>query len=269
VLVRFDMIARQYRLSLFQAELYPLTGDRANDIYHIVASVVLIGGLVALLWRARASFMTAFAAVYVALLAISPVAEVRYLWPLFPICVAGLAIGARWLFARVLAAPAMRAASAMPSAAAAALLAVVALGALRVELARPRPPSLLGAPDAEALFAWLRQARAREPLRVVFDNPRVLALETGVPAMGHVRRSPPGHLVAYADAAITHVVWQRPEASGCLQRIANRLAESDSTRFALEYENPTYRVYRRLPSAAPIDTEFEVISWSRPSPWCG
>ena len=131
---------------------------------------------------------------------------------------------------------------------------------LSVELRRSRPPSEVTSADALALFAWVREAQAHAPIRAVFNNPRVLTLETGVPAMGNVRRTAPGHLAAYVERRITHLIVQRDD-SFCLQRIASRVPDLYPGRFVLEYENPTYRVYRIMPGEAPSAGEYQRINW--------
>ena len=126
------------------------------------------------------------------------------------------------------------------------------------ELRRAPPASGLASPDAVALFAWVREAEGHAPMRVVFNNPRVLTLETGAPAMGNVRRTAPGHLAAYVERRITHLIVQRDD-SECLPRIAARVPNLFPGRFVLEYENSTYRVYRIMPGGAPGAQEYHYI----------
>jgi hypothetical protein len=122
-------------------------------------------------------------------------------------------------------------------------------------------------PDAVALFAWVRAAHEHAPMRAVSNNPRVLTLETGVPAMANVARTEPGHLAAYVERRITHLIVQRDD-SECLQRIAARVPDLFPGRFVLEFENPTYRVYRILPGGAPSEREYEPLGGKERQRYC-
>ena len=246
-----------YRVAVFEAELYPFATDRWNDVYHLIATVLVLIGLVPLIWRMRRSFLVTLALGYVALLTIAPFSEARYLWPLLPLVPAALAsalqrtvafLGRAW--------PALP-----PRALAAALVAVVAVGALRQKLATEPPASLAGA-DELALYSWLRSANERAPMRVAFENPRVVTLETRVPAMGFVARSAPGQLEALIDRNITHVIRRSTSESTCVQRIANEMILFDPALFTLEYENPSYRVFRLRPGARAPRRPFEAIDWA-------
>jgi hypothetical protein len=107
-------------------------------------------------------------------------------------------------------------------------------------------------------------------MRVAFHNPRVLTLETGVPAMGIVPRTPPGQLAALDNYRVTYLIWQGiglgTDSVGrkvpCVQRVANSLPMRFPHRFALEYQNRTFRVYRVLPGAHSSDSVNVRINWS-------
>ena len=43
-------------------------------------------------------------------------------------------------------------------------------------------------------------------MRIAFHNPRVLTLETRIPAMGHVQRTAPGFLAAWAERRLVREV---------------------------------------------------------------
>ncbi len=262
--------ARQYRVALFDSELYPFASNGANDVYHLGASVLVFVGLAMLLWRARRTFMVTFTGAYGLLLLVAPVAEPRYAWPLYPVVGTGLALGATIVVRRLAGAWAPRA---LRLAAGAPLVGVLLVALLTNARAAP-PPSFVRHADAQALFAWLIQrSRAGSPdasMRVAFHNPRVLTLETRVPAMGLVARTPPGQMAALSEARATHVVWQehsygqdgRPSPTPCVQRAANRLPDLYPEHFTLEYRNPTFRVYRVQPGSGSVTGPNDRISWS-------
>jgi hypothetical protein len=130
----------------------------------------------------------------------------RYLMPLAPLAIylaaLGIAVGVRWVGAR------MHRDLTIPAARRAALAVTVALAAaaLGQELARPAPVALMDAPGMAALFGRLRAARDTAPVRALFMNPRVLTWETGVPAMGFFRAEPDTTLAEFRARRITHVV---------------------------------------------------------------
>ncbi len=247
----------RYIGAAFEMALYPSAIASINNAYHIVSSVILIVGVVLLARTAWRSYMSAVCVVYVAMLFTAEVDSGRYVWPLFPVGVAALAVGVTTAVGLVR----TRAVAVRAPLVAACLLGIIAAGATFTEMTRPRPQFFAGSPDGEALFAFLREANAKEPMRAVFSNPRVVTLETGVPAMGNVGRSPAGHLAAYEDGRITHFIWQVDSLADCLQRVANTLPETHPERFALEYSNQTFRVYRVLPSGGPLTEEYRRLRW--------
>jgi hypothetical protein len=89
-------------------------------------------------------------------------------------------------------------------------------------------------------------------MRVMFYNPRVLTLKTRVPAMGAIVRPPPFLLSAIYENQITHIVWQSAEARSCRSALVNALPALYPDRFAVEYGNETFRVYRVLRSDMPL-----------------
>jgi hypothetical protein len=238
--------------------LYPATSSRINAAYHAVSSLLILVGAVLLVKRLWRSYMMLMGATYVVMLLTAEVDSARYVWPLFPIGVAAFALGASAVAARVRdKVPAVG-----PLRLAAGLLAAVASAATVREMVRPRPNFLVGSPDGEALFDFLRSRHAEEPTRVVFSNPRVIALETGVPAMGNVGRSPAGHLAAYDQMEMTHFVWQVDSLADCLQKVANTLPESHPERFTAEYTNASFRVYRVLPPETTPVEEYRNLRWA-------
>lgn len=267
-----DTFARQYRVALFDAELYPFPSswNVANDVYHLVASLFVLLGLVILLRRTARSFLVTLTAAYSLMLLIAPVAEGRYAWPLYPLVCASMVLGITAAVRRFTPSWAPR----THAIAAATPVIVVFVVALVIAVRREAPASFVRHPDAEALFSWISQ-RGKEsasttPMRVAYHNPRVLTLETGVAAMGLVPRTPPGQLSALDTYRATHFIWQGiglgVDSIGrklpCVQRVADSLPVLFPDRFALEYQNRTFRVYRVLPGARSSDRVDVRINWS-------
>lgn len=246
---RAQQTLRVYPFAALGAQLYPFAWDLPNDIYHVLASILMLAGTVALLWRLRRTMLTATAIMYVCLLAGSPATSSRYIWPLLPVLAAGFVVGLTTVcraiagrFGWVRRAPGL----------AALVLAFVMIGALARELRTQALPSDYRDSDVRALFAWLANLRTRERVRVVYSNPRVLTLETRVPAMAALFAKPADHLAAMYDMHITHLVWPTATPGDCRSRLAHELPGLYPDRFVLEYENAGYRVYRLVNSTKPI-----------------
>lgn len=260
--------ASLYRVAFFEIELYPVSSNLLNDLYHLVASLVALFGVAWLAWRMRASLLASFGVAYVVMLIAVPVAEPRYLWPFFPVIAAGQLCGAHRFVERVVLRQRVPALTSRRAALPVAFLAVaILLGALWQQWREPAPPTRLASNGATTLFAWLRAQHARTPLRVVYENPRVVTLESGVPAMGDVARSPNGHLAAYREMGITHLIVDRDGDGDCLQRIANHLPVSHPEQFALAYENEVFRVYRYQATGGDPGP-FQSINYGRIERWC-
>jgi hypothetical protein len=248
----------RYAGAVFEMALYPSTIPWFNNAYHIVSSLLILIGTWVLVKRMWNSYMVVLFLTYVAMLLTAEVDSGRYVWPLFPVGVVAFAVGTTAIFEGVrrwlprVNAPRL----------AVAMLACVAAAATLREIVRPRPHFLVGSPDGEALFTYLRSSHAKAPMRVVFSNPRVVTLETGVPAMGNVGRSPAGHLAAYDEKAISHLIWEVDSLADCLQKVANTLPESHSDRFVQEYSNSTFRVYRVVPSPNSPPEAFRRLRWA-------
>jgi hypothetical protein len=260
-------LAQTYHIALFDAELYPLAGKSWNAVWHVIASILVVVGITALASRWRRTFLLPLVLCYAAMLVSVPVVDFRYLWPFYPVIVAALAVGTFMAARQIAGWVRLRRPDLIARVCSVALFVCVALGALVRLSAASRPTSILAGADARALFEWLHDRAAKEPVRAIFSNPRVLALNTGVPAMPVVPRSPPGQLVAMAEHHITHLVWQRVDASSCLQRILDAVPVRYPDRFALEYSNRGFRVYRILPSSAPPEA-YESFSWREEDTWC-
>lgn len=259
---QLSIINANYRLMLFEAELYPFGLDRWDDIYHIVASLVVLTGGLVMLWRVRRSFLLLLVVAYGAMLALAPVADLRYAWPMFPLVAASLVLGLETILTRVL--PSDRA----PRTIAIAVCAAIALGAVRHSLSEPRPFSIVRTRDADEVYAWLTARQRQSPMRLMFHNPRVVTLATRIPAMGLTPRNVPGQLVAIDESRISYLMTQPDSVSDCLQRLANQLPTKFPDRFELVYANPTFRIYHVLPAATPFNGAFETLSGRRSEPWC-
>ncbi|MEW5916729.1 MAG: hypothetical protein AB1762_10000, partial [Gemmatimonadota bacterium] len=263
-----DTFARQYRIAFADAQLYPFSTALANDAYHVLASLIALVGIALVFARARRSFLVAFAAAYVLMLFLAPVAEPRYAWPLYPLVAAGLASGLSVVVRRVAARFTPRSQALVVTAPVLALL-LIALGR---DSRKPAPASLVRHPDAVQLFHWLARldSASTDTLRVAYVNPRVLTLETRITAMGIVPRTPPGILTALTRHRATHLVGQsqglglgaNPGRVSCVQRSANRLPELYPASFTLAYENRTFRVYSFRPTPGAPNDPGEPIRWS-------
>lgn len=234
---RLDFLTRNYRFTLFEASLYPSNLDRLNDVYHVIAALLMLMGAVLFARRAARSFAFAFALAYAGMLAVSPFANVRYTWPLLPVMTASLVLGLTWTTARLGARPLLRALPAV-------LVAMVAVGAALTQLARQPGPAITGTPDSEALYEWLAKERAARPMRVMHSNPRVVTMKTGIPAMAALPVTMPSQLIAIGQSQITHIIWQHEDRSNCMQLLLNAVPMQYPNRFELVFENPTFRVYQ-------------------------
>ncbi|HEV8364940.1 MAG TPA: hypothetical protein VGQ52_15610 [Gemmatimonadaceae bacterium] len=238
---RITSMSRVYKASVFDLELYAFPREKLNDAYHLIASLLLVAGAGALLWRYRRTMLTATVLAYVAILFVSPVSDGRYLWPMYPVLAAGMVIGATAVSRSITRYVRWYPRSAVPVAIA---LVIIMLGALRAELGVSAPLSLDRLPDAKQLFAWMRDRNNKQPMRAMFVNPRVLSIETGVASMGALALRPHLQLHALREREISHIVWQNTETNNCRARLLNSLPRIYPKHFVLEYQNPTFRVYR-------------------------
>ncbi|MEW5915140.1 MAG: hypothetical protein AB1762_01990 [Gemmatimonadota bacterium] len=252
---RFTSMARVYKSAVFDGQLYPFGQPLLNDAYHLVASSAVLAGTLVLLWRYRHSMMAATCLMYGAMLVASPVSDGRYAWPLYPLLAAGLVLSttaASRFVARHVAwyrRPA--------SVAAGILVLILVLGAWQESRVTP-PRPLYALPKAHELFAWIKEENARAPMRAIFVNPRLLALETGVPAMGALGASPAMQLDAMRERRISHVVTQLEDVTTCRARLLNAMPRFFPDNFVLEFRNGTFEVYRFKPFDGPAPPESAV-----------
>ena len=233
--------AVRYRIDIFGSQLYPLPWNAWNDVYHVVASLLMVIGLAVWIRGARRSFLAAFALAYGAMLLVIPVADGRYLWPLYPLLIYGLLNGVRTI-AMVTARSAVAARAPWVAFGFASVIAVLAIA---MHLREPRPPGLLEQPDVQDLFTQLQARHGRTPLRVVFVNPRVLTLETGIPAMGTFNAgSVDAGMEELRRKRITHIVLGDDWGFEFRQRGILMLLAACADSFQVEYRNPSFVVYR-------------------------
>lgn len=263
---RLTALVRNYRYALLDATLYPFPGDRANEWYHYAIIPVILIGAWGVLKRLGTSFVTCATVMYAALLLTVRVGEARYLWPLAPLLGASIAQGIAMIAGRLWKGQ-PRSNTGVPRAAIVIPSLIVVAVLVRQGVAT-RPFAVTGTPDARALYAWLAKEKDVGPARALFHNPRVLTLESGVPAMGLLPRTAPGLVMAMQERNLTHLVWQKPEMSGCLQRIANTVPTLFPDRFTLAWENATFRVYRRRTDAPALTAEVEHIEWKDVARYC-
>jgi hypothetical protein len=212
--------------------------DLLNDIYHAIATVLMGAGAVMYLRRSASSFLTFFLICYVGFLLIAPAAVARYWWPLFPVIAAWLLGGIRqlavWLHRE------SRVANLAPL----VVAVVLVMGAFAVSVARPAPPALPTHADAQALFIALRNSAEMRDSRVYFVNPRVLTLETGVPAMPFLGVSEERLLAELRANRITHVISGDFGAGREAERILAATITRHPALFEPSYQNGSFRLYR-------------------------
>jgi hypothetical protein len=193
-----------YRSALTEATLYPFFGKVPNALHHLLALGLLLIGAWTWLRSARRSLLLGFTATTAALLVVFPVASGRYLWPLFPLLALWMVLGLHQVVTRVI--RAARWSSVSPDRVVASLVGLLCASAMLVHVLKPDPLTLLGRPDTDAMLGAMRGFAAHEPVRAMFVNPRVLTLETHVPAMVTFTAPPDVFVTELGARHITHVV---------------------------------------------------------------
>lgn len=235
-----ELAAHAYRLALSETLLYPFGWDVLNKAWHILGLVLVVIGLVTWIRRTTTRWAVVFAVLYAGVLAVVPLAEGRYLWPLVPLMLMGLFRGLIIAGQAVSRFVTVRAEALIP-----AVSGVVAAGGM-VYLATLEPPGRFeDLPESQALFAAVRREARQGPMRVVFTKPRSLALATGVSAAGSFGTTPPALLAELRRLCITHIVLGdplnlRPEAGNALRRA---VIWRDSL-FTTVYRDRTYEMVR-------------------------
>ena len=242
---RAHYAVRSYTFGILDAQLYPVANADVSRLWHVVTvALLLVGALTAAraYWR---SFLGIFAFGYSCMLLLLPVADARYLYPLIPVIVLLTLRGAvvvlerlrpMWPHGRALRATVIAAA-------------VVALMATVTAWTPPVPNGITTRSDVADLYAALRALPGRTP-RVMTVRPRILVLETGVPAMALVRGAPDVIVRELCASGITHVVvgdlhTLLPETGHLLRAISHH-----RNAFVEVYRNQSFTVSRFDPVAA-------------------
>ena len=253
----FAKLASTYVVALATGALYPFDVNVADDFYHLVAAIPMVIGLVVFARRQYRSALACFTLAYICVLLVAPVHEPRYAWPLIPLVMAWVTIGLLWLGTRY--APAGLRAD-WPKFVL-TFVGVVAIGASIHVARRPARWSFYGDPDTMALFDWARTAGDSSGMRIVFTNPRVLTLETGVPSMGIPNGEAEDVLAEMDRQRITHVVIPLEHVERSSERKFREYVEARPAQFPEVFANETYDVRRfiaRSPSTAPDSGPFAV-----------
>ena len=232
-------LSTTYATAVASSTLYPLSSNGGNDFYHLLAAVPMVVGAFLFVrhqWKTPAA---AYILVYSGVLLLSPVRDPRYAWPLYPLTAAVLSSGLLWLgyrFVRESARPVV------PRFALASL-ALVALGA-SVQLSRvPARASLFSDPNTVSLFDWLKATSDTTAMRVVFTNPRVLTLETEIPAMGIPFGEPDEIVEEFGRKSITHVVVPRTNITRMAERNLGALVDRRPEQFPRVFANASHDVH--------------------------
>lgn len=238
-----------YRGAFGVGTLYPFGSNRANDIYHVAVVIPLLLGIGVFLRQRFRTALASFTLAYVVLLVFSPVAESRYAWPLLPLLTVGICAGVMWILGQLRATGVGLMARRVAVMGGAALL----IGATVQLLLRPARYSLTDDPDTIALFHWLQATRDTSDVRVVFTNPRVLTLETGVPSMGIPYGTPDEVVAELTKKQITHVVVPRKHLTRRAEYLLGEVAAERSGHFVPVFSNATHDVRKFVahPSLVP------------------
>jgi len=211
----------------------------------LVSMTALVVGAVVLVRQNVRSVIPLFVLTYAALLALSPVREARYAWPLFPLVMACITMGFLWLGNRYL----VRVHRLVPRLVI-GFVAAVTIGATVQVMQKPARDSLLGDADTRELFDWVSVNGATTPMRVVFTNPRVMTLETHVPAMGIPAGEPDKILDELERKNITHVVIPRRFTRSGERRLA-AIVSQRAAQFPSVFRNAGHEVHRFIAHPAP------------------
>lgn len=254
------LFLRTYLVALATGALYPFNINIADDLYHLVAAVPMVIGLVLFARRHSRSALACFIIAYVCVLLAAPVREPRYAWPLLPLVMVWISSGLLWLGDRY--APA-RLKGAVPQMVVAFVAVVSVSSAIHIAL-RPARWSLIGDPDTVALFDWMRATRDTTDMRVVFTNPRVLTLETNVPAMGIPFGNSDAVVAEFDRQRITHVVVPREHIERSAERNLRRYVEERASQFPKVFANGTHDVRRFVAQPAPPAADSGALVVTRP-----
>jgi hypothetical protein len=239
-----DRVARNVppaRAGVLSSFLYPLPGDRANDVYHAAAALLAGIGAVCYLRKHGVSLFTCFLISYTGFLLIAPAAAQRYWWPLFPMLAAWLLLGVEQVAGVI--ARRSEGVRWRPY----AVAAVLSLSALVLGAAQPAPRTIADNNDVNGLFAAVRANTNVDSARIYFVNPRVLTLETGRSAMPFIDVPEEELRSQLRGNGITHVVSGDLDTRRSAQNTLDTLVAHESNRFLPIYRNGSFTLYRLVP----------------------
>lgn len=228
--------AMHYPQLVQEAFLYPVPAGLVSDILHAALSLAAAVGLVALARRKWRSTLMLFTGVYGAALLVAHVKEPRYAWPLYPLIIYAMVTGLDQLLRHAL--PAVRARRV-----AVALACVVLIGGLARGVMTRFPEGLQRNAEAKALFTFFRGLDPATD-RAAFHQPRLLTLETGIPAMPLGDRPPAMIRAELERHRITHLVYGQSPGDSTVTRLVRATIDADSLAFREVYRNRRYTVYR-------------------------
>lgn len=234
--------ALNYRYALFQSVLYPFPWDRANDAYHVLAPLLVLPGLWEFGRRYGRSAAGCIPVGIVLVLFAAPVADGRYIWPLWPILGYSFVAGVRFWTER------FRIPAARQTRVLSATVGLLIVAAVVTSLGKPSYPAFADNRGFVGALEWVKSESRVAPLRVAFFSPRVLTLETGVPAMPWFSRSPEITIAELRRAGITHVILGDFGVAARARRSMEATINARPTSFELVHGAEDFSVYRFVPS---------------------
>ncbi len=252
----FDLLkgrAQFLLLGLASAFTYPFDAKPVNNVYHGIALLIALLGLVMWLHREWRSITAIFAVGYSLMLCVVPVQDARYLWPLYPLAGYGLILGVGHVLSAArrdtsLASGSDRAQA--PSAGsrfharAAIAVSAVMLFALALRAAERTPPALEDRADVQELFTRLKSSARHDSLRVAFFSPRALTWNTHIPAMGTFAASPAEVLAELESKRVSHVITGDLGTQPKRDAAMREAIRAYPLRFSLAFSNASFSVYR-------------------------
>ena len=251
IVERLDSRFVRYRFGVTEALLYPFPSNLANDIYHVLALFVACVGLWLWVRHRPFAFSTVFALATVAMLAVVPVWQPRYLWVLTPFVAYGFLSGLDHLWSRV----AARRSDAVPNGrggASAAQRIALGLIVLAVVTAVSSPREVLPSERGswEAVSETLR-ALPRAPAQVASNRPRKVTWHTGIPAMSIVRRDLTVFLEEAQRLGVSHVVLTATSGTDAVREQFEVWARDHPTLFRPVAETGPVQIFEIDPSQEP------------------
>jgi hypothetical protein len=124
--------------------------------------------------------------------------------------------------------------------------------AVLTNLGKPSYPAFTENRGFVDVVQWVRSESQVAPLRVAFFSPRVLTLETGVPAMPWFSRSPEVTIAELRQHSITHVIIGDFGVAARGWKSMEETIRSRPTEFELVHRGEDFSVYRFI--ASPSDS---------------